>query len=112
MCNASITVLHVKEEYDLSDDQIANKEHLAHLLGAIPHIFVEEKGKLMPEAVIDYIEKEPIDLLAMMNRKHSFLDRLFVKHNIDQISFQVHVPFYVVRDSAVITATSALKSTL
>ena len=55
MCNASITVLHVKEEYDLTNNQLANKEHLAHLLGSIPHIFVEEKGKLMPEPIMDYI---------------------------------------------------------
>jgi len=112
LCNASIIVLHVKEEYDLTDDQLANKNHLAHLLGAIPHIFVEEKGKLMPEAVIDYIDQEQIDLLAMMNRKHSFLDRLFVKHNVDQISFKIQVPFYVVRDTAEVTSRSAAKSTI
>jgi nucleotide-binding universal stress UspA family protein len=110
MCNASITVLHVKEEYDLSDDQLANKQHLAHLLGAVPHIFVEDKGKLMPEAVINYIENEHIDLLAMMNRKHSFLDRLFVKHNVDQISFKVQVPFYVVRDTAKVASTETSKA--
>jgi nucleotide-binding universal stress UspA family protein len=110
MCNASITILHVKEEYDLTDDQLANKQHLAHLLGAVPHIFVEDKGKLMPEAVINYIENEHIDLLAMMNRKHSFLDRLFVKHNVDQISFKVQVPFYVVRDTAKVASTETSKA--
>ncbi|NNL03206.1 MAG: universal stress protein [Eudoraea sp.] len=110
MCNASITILHVKEEYDLSEDQLTNKEHLAHLLGAVPHIFVEDKGKLMPGAVIDYIENEHIDLLAMMNRKHSFLDRLFVKHNVDQISFKVQVPFYVIRDTAEVTSMSTEES--
>jgi len=110
MCNASITVLHVKEEYDLSDEQLANKEHLAHLLGAIPHIFVEEKGKLMPNAVIDYIAQKQIDLLAMMNRKHSFLDRLFVKHNVDQLSFHIQVPLYVVRDTAKVTSRETSKA--
>jgi len=107
MSGGHLTILHVKEEYELSEAQLKNKTHLATLLKGIPHTFAEENGKLMPEAVIKYIDQEKFDLLAMMNRKHSILDRLFVKHNVDQLSFHVQVPFFVVRDTAKVASRSA-----
>ncbi|MCE2613002.1 universal stress protein [Flavobacteriaceae bacterium D16] len=95
-----ITVLHVKEEYDLKDTQIANKEHLGQCLKGVPHQFEEKKGALMPDAVIDYITEHDYQLLAMMNRKHSFMERLLWKQNVDQIGFHTPVPFLVIRDNA------------
>jgi nucleotide-binding universal stress UspA family protein len=95
-----ITVLHVKEEYDLKETQIANKEHLKQCLEGVPHQFEEKKGALMPDAVIDYITEHDYQLLAMMNRKHSFMERLLWKQNVDQIGFHTPVPFLVIRDTA------------
>ena len=96
---SEITVLHVKEEYDLNETQIANQEHLKKCLAGIPHRFEEQKGALMPDAVIDYINEHDYQLLAMMNRKHSFMERLLHKQNVDQIGFHTPVPFLVIRDT-------------
>ena len=95
-----ITVLHVKEEYDLNETQIANQEHLKKCLEGMPHGFEEKKGALMPDAVIDYTIEHNYQILAMMNRKHSFMERLLHKQNVDQIGFHTPVPFLVIRDSA------------
>ncbi len=100
MCNAKVSVLHVKEEYDLSAKQEENKAHLSSILKDTPHDFEILKGALMPSAVIDYIDEHDHDLLVMMNRKHSFLERMMWKQNIDQISFHVQIPFMVIRDTA------------
>ncbi|MBT8321311.1 MAG: universal stress protein [Eudoraea sp.] len=94
-----ITVLHVKEEYDLNKTQMANKEHLKKCLNGVPHRFEEKKGALMPDAVIDYITEHNYQLLVMMNRKHSFMERLLWKQNVDQIGFHTPVPFLVIRDT-------------
>jgi nucleotide-binding universal stress UspA family protein len=99
MHQARITLLHVMEDNGLT---MAQKEHKAHLerhLEELEYETVELEGKLMPDAVLEYIEEHPADLLVMMNRKHSFLERLLIRQNIDKIGFHVPIPFVVVPDS-------------
>lgn len=97
--DSEITVLHVKEEYELKEAQLENQKHLEKCLAKVPHQFAEQKGALMPDAVIDYIIEHNFGLLTMMNRKHSFMERLLWRQNIDQIGFHTPVPFLVIRDT-------------
>lgn len=97
---AEICVLHVKEEYDLTDRQLTNKSILEDRMKKVPHKIKEVKGKLMPEAVLEYIEENQTDLLAMMNHGQSFFERLLIPQNIDRIGFHVKIPFLVVRDTS------------
>ena len=100
---SNITVLHVKEEYDLNDDQLDNKNHIDQCLSQVDHHFEELKGELMPDAIMQYIDDQKCQFLVMMNRKHSFFERLLWKQNIDQIGFQVQIPFLVIPDTAKVT---------
>jgi nucleotide-binding universal stress UspA family protein len=97
---SKITILHVKEEYDLTDGQLKNKSVLENIMNEVPHKIEEVKGKLMPEAILDYIEENKIDLLTMMNQGHSFFEHILIKQNIDQIGFHVKIPFLVVPDTS------------
>lgn len=99
MHQSRILLLHVRENSGLSDAQKDNKAHLERCLEELDYETVEETGELMPDAVLKYTEEHPIDLLVMMNRRHSFLERLLVRQNVDQIGFHVKVPFLVVPDS-------------
>lgn len=94
--NAKLTILHVKEEYDLVDEQKVNKKALMDYFKNINPDFVEERGKLMPEAIRTYIEEHQSGLLVMMSRKHSFLERLIVKSNVDFIGYHTTIPFLVI----------------
>ncbi len=98
--NASVTVLHVQEESGLTESQLEHKNHLRNIVAQIPHTMQELRGANMPDAVIDYAHTFEMDLITMMNRKHSFLERLMVRQNIDQIGFHVKVPLLVIRDTA------------
>jgi nucleotide-binding universal stress UspA family protein len=100
---AKLTVMHADEEHDLEEVQTKNKAHLLDYFERVDAKFEEMKGKYMPNAVHDYITEHNIDLLAMMNRKHSFLERLLVKQNIDAIGYHVKIPFLVMKDSAKIS---------
>tara|TARA_R110000737_G_scaffold234891_1_gene247748 strand:+ start:490 stop:1335 length:846 start_codon:yes stop_codon:yes gene_type:complete len=93
---AKLTILHVKEEYDLVDEQKVNKKALMDYFKNINPDFVEERGKLMPEAIRTYIEEHQSGLLVMMSRKHSFLERLTVKSNVDFIGYHTTIPFLVI----------------
>ncbi|SHI77739.1 Nucleotide-binding universal stress protein, UspA family [Arenibacter nanhaiticus] len=99
MFQAEITVLHIKEEYELTAAQQNNKAFLDSCLQGIPHQIKEEKGKYMPLAILEYISEHGFQLLVMMNRKHSLFEHLLLKQNIDQIGFHVKIPFLVIPDT-------------
>ncbi|SHJ86790.1 universal stress protein [Maribacter aquivivus] len=96
---AQLTILHIKEEYDLNDEQKMNIKVLADHFKKLEPSFVEERGKLMPQAIHEYIEENKPDLLVMMNRKHSFLERLREKSNVDAIGLHIAIPFMTIPES-------------
>ncbi len=100
MNKAKLIVLHVKEEYDLTASQQENKMALYRSLDGLSTTLTELKGSLMPNAILNYVQNSEIDLLMMMNRKHSFFERLVERQNVDQIGFHIKIPFLVLRDTA------------
>ncbi len=95
-----IDVLHMREEDDPSPEQLENKSFLERCFQFVEHNFIElEKSELF-EAVNNYIKDQNIDMLAMMSRKHSFFDRLFVKHNLKTFAFNIEIPFLVMENQA------------
>ena len=100
MHGAKIILFHVWEVHDITESQEKNKNSLLKELKNVLFEQVQIEGKKLPEAVLDYIDENDIDLLAMMNRNHSFFERVLVRQNVDQIGFHVKIPFLVVRDTA------------
>ena len=100
MNKAELIVLHVKEEYELTVGQQENKMALYKSFDGLSTTFTELKGSIMPDAILDYVQNNEIDLLMMMNRKHSFFERLFERQNVDQIGFHIKIPFLAIRDTA------------
>lgn len=98
-----VQVLHVQEEFPLTEEQLENKDMLERSLKQLSHRMEELQGAYMPDAVIDYADQIQADMVVMMNRKHSFLQRLLVQQNIDQIGFHVKVPLLVIRDTSKIS---------
>ena len=97
---AEITVLHITEEYTLTEGQLKNKAHLQNILEGIPHQFEDLQGGLMPGAVMDYLADNEFELLVMMNRRHSLIEQLLWPQNVERIGFQVKIPFLVIRDTS------------
>lgn len=96
---STVKVLFINSGYELTDAQKTNKESLAVKLKGLDFTFDQVTGKLLPNTIQAYVQQNNIGLLAMMNRKHSFLNRLMVRSNVDDISYHVQVPFLVMRDS-------------
>lgn len=97
---AEVTVFHVNEEDDMTNAQLENQTFLKEKLTAVKHNFVLEKEQLMPNAVSHHIQEQQIGLLAMMNRKHSFFERLMIRQNVDVLGFHITIPFLVLPDTA------------
>ncbi len=101
---ASITVLHVVEEDEMTEVQVRNKKFLDACLETVDHEFIEDRINYMPMALIEFLEKNKFDLLCMMNRKHSFLERILLRQNIDFVGFHSKIPLMALRDTAKISA--------
>ncbi len=99
MLKAKLIILNVKEEYVFSEEQIAHKKTLDVFLKTADHSFEQVKGELMPNAIHEYVEKHRIGLLAIMNRKHSFLERLITKSTVDSIGYHSRIPFLVIPET-------------
>ncbi|WP_190811016.1 universal stress protein [Flagellimonas sp. S3867] len=101
--NAEIVVLHINEKAHISEIQKKNKQLLAEKLKDTKHKFAWDNENLMPDAIHQFIQKNDIDLLVMMNRKHNFFERLLIKPNVDTMGFHTTIPFLVIPDTAPVT---------
>jgi nucleotide-binding universal stress UspA family protein len=92
---AKINVLHVHQGYDLSIAQEIHKTQLKNILGS-KVLFHEVPDNGIIAAVNDFQVKTTIDLLVMVQNKHTFIERLFIEPVIKKIGFHVTVPFMVI----------------
>ncbi len=91
-----IHILHVMQDAELSKIQNEGKATLTNYFkdNSIKFHFVGDTDIL--EGIIDFQKKNDIDLLTMINNKHSFFENLFFKPVVHKIGFHVKVPFLVV----------------
>lgn len=92
---ATVDVVHVSQGNDLTKEQEGNKGIIADYLAAMPHRFNNLKGEDVYKEVNDFIKLNKIDLLAMVNRKHSFFERLFITQKVEDFGFKTDIPFLV-----------------
>jgi nucleotide-binding universal stress UspA family protein len=52
--------------------------------------FVENEN--VPDAINDFIEREKIDMLIMLPKKHSIVESLFKKSQTKEMLYQSHIP--------------------
>ena len=90
-----INVMHVRTGYDLNKAQEKNKRQLEKLLGN-KSLFHEMPDNEIIRAVNEFQLKEKINLLVMVQNKHTFLERLFIEPVIKKIGFHVSLPFMVI----------------
>lgn len=93
-----ILLLHVDLPEGLTDWQKDNKAHLERCLEELSYETVAVRSDNIPEAILEFADTHPIDLVVMMNRKHSFLERMLQRQKVDQVGFHVQVPFLVIPD--------------
>lgn len=97
--NSKIDVLHLTKGEHLTVGQENNRAFLDECFSNLNHEFINFANTDLFETVEHYILYHDIDLLAMMSRKHSFLERLFIKHNVETFAFKVSVPFLVMENT-------------
>lgn len=92
---ATLNVLNVSFGYELSETQKFSKAILESLLDSVNTIYHRVPDKDLQEAINDFQTEYEIDMLIMINNKHSFFENVFFKSIIKQIGFHIKVPFLV-----------------
>ena len=89
-------ILHVYFGVALSEQQGKQKKALSKYLKKIPHHFYSYSDKSVPQAIYDFQEENNVDLLVIINNKHSFFENLLFRPVVNEIGFHVKVPFLVI----------------
>jgi nucleotide-binding universal stress UspA family protein len=92
---SSIEVLHVSNGYDLTKKQLKNQEKLDKQLKGIAHLFHNPHNQEIINAINNFQLKHKMNLLVMVQNKHTFVERLFIEPVIKKIGFHVTIPFMV-----------------
>jgi len=94
--HARVNILHAFYGNDLSEIQQENRIKLEGCFNSTSHLFHNIKNENIPEAITKFQLKTRINLLVMLNNKHSFFENLFFKSTIKQIGFHLNIPFLVI----------------
>jgi nucleotide-binding universal stress UspA family protein len=98
--NARVNLMHVSTGYDLTDKQERSKTKLESIFKNSAYLFHNIKTMNIIEAINVFQVEHKINLLVMINNKHSFFENLFFKNTVNQIGFHLNVPFLVMPTKA------------
>lgn len=94
--HARLNAMHVSTGYELTKKQELNKDKLESIFKDSAFLFHDVKTMEITEAINEFQVKHKINLLIMINNKHSFFENIFFKNKINQIGFHLNVPFLVI----------------
>ncbi|WP_407557457.1 universal stress protein [Winogradskyella sp. 4-2091] len=94
--NSRINALHVSTGNDLTFKQINSQLKLESFFKGISYLFHNYLQMNVTDAINKFQMKEKINLLAMVNNKHSFFENLFFRSTLNKIGFHLNVPFLVI----------------
>ena len=95
--NSEINIVHLNNEEHLNEVQEYNSKILENDLKDYNHHFfwIPNYGKKAND-INDFINEQNINLLAMVNYKHSFIEKITKEPVIKTIGFQPFIPFLVI----------------
>ncbi|MEW4924546.1 universal stress protein [Algibacter sp. 2305UL17-15] len=97
MNSSSLQIFHLVDQYHLVYDADGNIDFFNKHFSQPRHEYIDTTKEDMFNVVHDYIESNNIDMLAIMNKKHSFLERLFTTHLVERFAFKIDIPLLVMQ---------------
>jgi nucleotide-binding universal stress UspA family protein len=97
--DSKIRIVHIDKEKNLSNIQQDNMAVLKNSLKQLEHSFhwMPDYSNIAKE-INDFIEEFKIDMLTMVNYKHSFIENLVHEPVISKIGHHLKIPFLVIPD--------------
>jgi len=80
----------------LDSEQEKSKKFLEEYLKKLQHKFYKIEKSSVPVGIDEFQNKNPVDLVVMISNKHSFFENLLFRPVINEIGFQIKIPFLVI----------------
>jgi len=95
---ATIHFLYVSKFDTLSLRQKDNKDFLAAVFDENHVEFHQKPGDDITQAVNAFITENKIDMLVMVNTRHSYLENIMYQSTIEKIGLHIDIPFLVMQN--------------
>ncbi|MEP3836749.1 MAG: universal stress protein [Algibacter sp.] len=95
---ATIIILHISKETELSKDQKENKQLLEEILEDTNHKSHFLSHNWIETAINIFVDSRDSDMVAFINKKHAFFGSILTNPLVKNISFQSKVPILVMHD--------------
>lgn len=92
---SKIHILHVTAPDGLSNEQLENKKSLEKLISGSEVLYHDYPDQELLNAINGFNEDHPVEILVMVQNKHTFLERLFIEPIIKKIGLHSQIPFLV-----------------
>lgn len=97
-CHSKLHVLHIAGDEDLTEEIDNDIDFFNEHFNNVAFEYISAIDNNIFDTIEEFIKSNHIKLIAMVGRKHSFLNRLFTTHTTDAIAFQIKIPFLVMHD--------------
>lgn len=94
----AIHCLYISNFRELSNRQQDNKAFLEFAFKNNQLSFHQEVGEDITESINRFIDKFDIDILVMVNSRHSFLENILYTSTIEKIGLTIKIPFLVLQN--------------
>ncbi len=91
-----VNILHVFQDKGLTERQEKCKTDLEMYFKDTAYLYHSVEDKNIPKAITEFQSRARINLLVMINNKHSFFENLFFKNKINQLGLHLNIPFLVI----------------
>lgn len=97
-CKASIKVLHTSDDDKLTEKQLSNKKLLEENFEDVNHSFHYLSNMSVPTAINCFVESRESDMVAFINKKHTFFSSILSQPLVKGIAYDSKVPLLVMHD--------------
>ncbi|WP_025743244.1 universal stress protein [Aquimarina pacifica] len=95
---STITMMHVSMYKKLSIRQEDNRMFLKESLSDMTLEFKTISSEGLTLAINEYIKNQSIDVLVLVNSRHSYLESVLYQSTIDKIGLHIKIPFLILQN--------------
>ncbi|WP_262916829.1 universal stress protein [Aestuariivivens insulae] len=93
--HSELDILHIADQNHLAYTSYDNHEFFNANFKQAKHDYIDTTRKDMFKEIYSYIHNNKIKMLAIKNKKHSFIKRLFTSNSLENLAFKIDIPFLV-----------------
>ena len=97
-CDATIAVLHISEKKELDKNQKARQALLQEIFDDVKYNYHALPNYKVEPAVNMFVESRLSDMVAFINRKHTFFASILTQPMVKNITYHSKVPILVMHD--------------